>query len=491
MSPGLRNALIVLLTIPISVWLGAAVAQQDYLLPTLFGFACVCAILIWITGLGVDAMAMGTLVVGYVVGNRGFAQLSLSASVPLFPAEAGLLLAAVWISVRSALRRELPYRADRLNLAVFLWLLFGTIRVGFDLSEHGVLAIRDFAMVYYAAFFFVAQWLAREPHALQFLARSVMAATVLLLPVFALYSAFPEFFLLDLTVRGSPLIFFKGDLIYTFLVSGSVLLFHGIQANNRIWAWPLASVLLLTTAAGDNRASIAGALVAIALLLKHGHWRYPFISALLVVLGFLGVFAAAQMGNRWADRKIEGLRDRVISVVDFSGSAHYRSEESFYKGDNNRFRLVWWSAVARETRDDNPVFGLGFGYDLASNFVREYYPNSADDFSVRSPHNIMVTVFGRMGAVGLLLWGFLLFAIWRKTEVALRTKDDSMMWGLAASPWVILTASCFGVVLEGPMGAVPFWILLGLLNAKIANQTPAIEPRAAAPENPSDESSKA
>jgi hypothetical protein len=29
---------------------------------------------------------------------------------------------------------------------------------------------------------------------------------------------------------------------------------------------------------------------------------------------------------------------------------------------------------------------------------------------------------------------------------------------------VILTSACFGVVLEGPMGAVVFWSVLGLAN---------------------------
>jgi hypothetical protein len=37
--------------------------------------------------------------------------------------------------------------------------------------------------------------------------------------------------------------------------------------------------------------------------------------------------------------------------------------------------------------------------------------------------------------------------------------------GLWACVWTILVSACFGVVLEGPMGAVVFWSLLGILNA--------------------------
>ena len=53
------------------------------------------------------------------------------------------------------------------------------------------------------------------------------------------------------------------------------------------------------------------------------------------------------------------------------------------KGDNNRFRSVWWRTVVAETLAENPAFGLGFGHDLARNFLREFNPEMADDFTAR------------------------------------------------------------------------------------------------------------
>jgi hypothetical protein len=38
-------------------------------------------------------------------------------------------------------------------------------------------------------------------------------------------------------------------------------------------------------------------------------------------------------------------------------------------------------------------------------------------------------------------------------------------WSVA---WVMLTSGCFGVVLEGPMGAVVFWTALGMANVTSA-----------------------
>ena len=73
---------------------------------------------------------------------------------------------------------------------------------------------------------------------------------------------------------------------------------------------------------------------------------------------------------------------------------------------------------------------------------------------------------------------------WRSLHTKDRHGEDQVFW-LAA--WVIFTSACFGVVLEGPMGAVVFWTILGLANAprreKEADATPAAvaDLRSAAP----------
>jgi hypothetical protein len=53
---------------------------------------------------------------------------------------------------------------------------------------------------------------------------------------------------------------------------------------------------------------------------------------------------------------------------------------------------------------------------------------------------------------------------------------DAGTAGLWCAAWVILVSACFGVVLEGPMGAVVFWTILGLASA--AEDGPAIGDKA-------------
>lgn len=466
MSPQLRNALIAAVSIPISAWMGWEIAEGAYFWPTLFGVVCCGATIASVAKLGADVVFMGMLVVGYIIGNRGFAQLMPAPGLPILPAEVGILLGCSWMGLKSALRREVPLQRNQLSYAVLAWLAVGTIRVGFDVKSYGLLAVRDYAQVYYALFFFIVYWQARSRDAREYLLRSLLVAAVLLLPVFGLYSLFPEVFLTQFTLLGTPIIFFKGDLVFTFIGVSAFLLFHWAEGIHRRWAWPLATVLFFTMASGDNRASIVGGAFAMTMLLFRRHWKFPAAQASMVVLGLFAVFILSQAGNNWAERKLAAVTDRVTSMVDVSGTATYRSDESGFKGDNNRFRLVWWGTVISETWAGGPVFGLGFGHDLASGFVRAYYPTATDDFTTRSPHNFFVTTFGRMGLTGVLAWILICVALWRLSQQVLRRQEAQCDWGLAVAPWVVLVSSSFGVVLEGPMGAMPFWMMLGLLQAK-------------------------
>lgn len=116
-----------------------------------------------------------------------------------------------------------------------------------------------------------------------------------------------------------------------------------------------------------------------------------------------------------------------------------------------------------ETIEGNPWFGLGFGSDLASRFVVEYFPEQDDEFDVRSPHNVVLTLFGRVGLAGAVPFLAILgLTAWRIIRSARRRDAATGLWGAA---WIVLISACFGVVLEGPMGAVIFWSALGLASA--------------------------
>ena len=96
---------------------------------------------------------------------------------------------------------------------------------------------------------------------------------------------------------------------------------------------------------------------------------------------------------------------------------------------------------------------------------------------------MLMSVLGRMGLLGLLLW----LAVTAGMVALTRRIFSQGAWdnlGLVSVAWVLWISGCFGIVLEGPMGAVVFWTVLGLANAgSAAEEVPetADEPVLAAP----------
>jgi O-antigen ligase len=477
MDPRLRTTLISLLACVLAVWIGISLAQEEHFIASVAALLSVWAVLSWTRGPLAEAWLLAFLVFGYVVGNRGFAQIRPVSGLPLFLSELGLGIVVSLVILRGAMSRFLPLRVDWLNGLLLLWLVLGAGRIAWDVRTHGFMALRDFATVYYVLYFFAAQALARHPSSNRLLHGSVLA-TFAVLPVIGLPGVFfPDFFVENLLIEGVPLIFYKGDLLATFLYMGYIILLPTGPFDWRRdgWRWLLAVVSLVLGLSLLSRAGMVGLLVAIAWQARAGRWRPARVLAGICAAALLGIVIVSLLQKKdFSQTRAYAVYEAVTSIADFSGTRGYRSDASGNKGDNNRFRLVWWRNVAEETLTTSPVFGLGFGADLARGFVQEYYPDTGDEFTARSPHNIFMTVLGRMGLTGVLvLLAFYVtqFRTTARTARAART-NPAMQHALSlqSACWVLLVSACFGVVLEGPMGAIPFWIILGLANHEAVQQ---------------------
>lgn len=473
MSLHVRRALLVGLAIAGAVFVAFKIAAGEMLVPELLAAG---TILLLVAHLGwrVEAVVLAGTLFGYIVGNRGIAQFAPAAEIPVLMGELSLGFCAAVLLLRGALARHLPLRKDALNLSVLLWLALGAGRLFVDIRTFGFVAVRDAATVYYALYFFVAQEIAREERARWLLLRALEVGLLLLTPVFLLWVYFPYFFNTYLIVRGVPLIFYKGDIVATLLAGGVFYFYFRAEATRRNWAWGAMALNLAGALLPTTRAAMLGLVVVSAL---HGwarRWRFFFALASMVL-----VFAAISVGpavfsnrplhNTLAYRTVE----YALSILDLrpAGGSYRSYDEGDVKGrpdDNNAFRLVWWKTVARETFAAAPVFGQGFGADLATSFLSNYGLAGQTDFSTRSPHSILFTTFGRMGFAGIATLAMVLIACAHRTLVVLRrdraTPGGGEELALWAMVWVIFLSACFGVVLEGPMGAIPFWTLLGLAN---------------------------
>lgn len=487
MSNSLRARLIVIGAIVLGVLLAWQLAHGHASLPAAAIGVAAGGLLVRYSGLPLSAILLGIALFGYFVGNRGFAQVMAIPGLPLLPAELVLLAGGFRLIMHGALTQRLPVRRDALNLVIGIWILVGTARLLFDIRDYRFMALRDYAMVYYAVFFFLGQHLVEEARTRAFLLCALLAAAAVQPFAAILFEAHPEWFLDALVFNGVPLIYFKGDLALVCIGISALLIALATKPGHARWLWPVATGWLLFTVSGANRASMLGACGALAVLAVSRAQRArrfvvlqggAILAALMLVMAI-----AAFTDNTWAERRLEGIAERARSLTDLTGQERYVSEESYMKGDNNLFRWLWWRSVVDETVALNPMFGLGFGYDLSRGFLQVYNPAMLpDDFAARSPHSILVTTFGRMGIVGVLVFLGVMAVTGVTTVRTIRAVDvTSTEIALWASAWLILISACFGVVLEGPMGAVVFWTLLGMANGGWREPVREMEERARMP----------
>ncbi len=133
-----------------------------------------------------------------------------------------------------------------------------------------------------------------------------------------------------------------------------------------------------------------------------------------------------------------------------------------------RARQKTWAGVNYWSQQDpvRRVFGSGFGNNFLDESRVTAYVAGTDYENVRSPHNWFIGTLARLGLVGLFLalltMGHLGFTVWR-IRSRMATDPLLMLAGLTVAS--VFTVSMFGVVLEAPFGAVPFWWAAGLVYA--------------------------
>jgi hypothetical protein len=466
MNPRLRLLLFLLLGAALGIAIGADISSEDYGLAVLVALAACWVIVEKISDAPPDAWFLGVVLLGYVVGNRGFAQLQPSRQISLLPAEAVLLVAVPALIARMAMKRATGFRRDGLNCLILIWILYGSARLPLDLSRFGIMALRDYAMIYYAAFFYIAQAFGAHAASAKVLKRAITTAFVTLLPVVVSIQLFPDFLIEHFTWRGIPIIFQKSDLVAMSLAAGFFWFWTRRNPGGR-YVWPLlaAASLLLIGVMASPRAAMAAAAITTLIWLLAGRWRIAAAQLAIVVGG--SAVALAVLGLAGRDLRTSApysAYEHAISIFDPGGTGSYINAESGDPGSNNRFRLIWWTDVCDETFHTNPVFGLGFGSDLTARFLADYDLLSDETFSARSPHSMIVTTFGRMGFLGLAIWLAVSAAMARVVWRLFRSGDPDGL-GLASAACVIWISACVGVVLESPMGAVIFWTVLGLANS--------------------------
>ena len=358
-----------------------------------------------------------------------------------------------------------------LHYAVTIFTLYACVRAVFSVQENGVSIdlIRDFSPFLYIIVYF--------------LARSTIAGKYgdgygifkFLKLSFLLHLIWVSFSVLSGNIFG----FFQGS----FLLSAGIfsvrpdfdsamisvyvaLLLVQLFEKFNIWDFIYLALGIITVTSLQTRAGLISLLTCLFIAMLHlgkqGKltltWTY-FLGTILVA--FPTVFAFSPAVNRL-----------LVSLGIFNDANAGFEASSF--GTITARNLVWQGVLDWTSSNDiRNLFGSGFGINFLVESRTLIFLDDTQLNGVRSPHNWFLGIYARLGVFGFLL-AALIFVM--GLLIALRRiyadefKDLNKLSALILG--ALLPVALFGVVLESPFGAIPFYWALGIISSNSLSKIP-------------------
>lgn len=449
------------------------------------------------------------LVTGYLFFGKGFAYFGFR---PLYIAEIGLLLGG--LAIVAALLgdgsvRSVPWRHP-ITLSFALFVIWQVGRTVPFLGQFGLMAARD-AMVWGYAGFAILAYLLLGHDEVDWIVQEYFPK---LARVYLLWLPLAFFFVklhpLEIFYPGSPVpvLWLKsGDVgVHLVGIAGFFLLLRDANEKRtslREWGWWVLWAAGWAMFTASNRAGMFSTLLGIAgiaVLRPRSKWWRPLISMGLV----LGVLYVTALRIPISDHEELSFRQfRVNLATSVEPFLSERETEAMPTGDEEerntpveddgeqtspqsgeggvgtgalrgtiRWRLDWWKKIVNETVF-GPHFWLGRGYGY--NLAKDGDIDLSRDPDLRSPHNVFITILGHAGVPGLLLW-IIFLSVFLVAMLREAVTGDGHWRERRYAVWLIpywsafVFNASFDVFLEGPMGGVPYWLLVGLgavlLNSK-------------------------
>jgi hypothetical protein len=416
------------------------------------------------------ATGLLVLLAGYLVFNYAFMQLRIP------PASFGVPLGELFLAM-VLVTTDLPLVLSRMGATVFLvpfliWWVWGTIRLVFDIANEGFWSLRDATQLMESLFLVAGFTLAGQPHMLTRLARWLRNIILISCPYGLLYGYADDIAAISPTIPGA-----SGQpvpLVPNFATTGTILLwgvFFVLMGRDRRPAVRLRNGL------------IAGFLVAFTLLIIQARTTYPqllvlaglmlivrpralnglglAVPVLLALLVVISAFDLRIAGRLTTHISLSFFWDHLQSIVGIGADGHGGLASAAEGVD---LRLGWWTRIYDQMTSDavKLIAGLGFGIPLT---------NFSDSLGVvtREPHNSVISVTARLGLVGLVVWVWMQFELFRATFRAFRDCRRRGLTEVADLLLLILAfaaltlASCLGEdTMEKPYNAIPYYAFWGV-----------------------------
>jgi hypothetical protein len=345
-----------------------------------------------------------------------------------------------------------------------LFLGYGCVRFLFG-ADHSLTAVRDFAPYGYSAIAFVsalsyhrssAADRARTGQFIQWALLFHLGWVLVIKAVPAIVDVMP---VVD-TAQNLRLFSLRAATDSTVVgVTAAVFLIRFLRGGRIRDLWVVAAsvfVVVTTTA----RSALLGTAAALALAL----WLYycgtdrdtegfrrrlmlaGAVPALLLLVGVVVPHTAAGEKMLVGFGFIDARTSADMSAI---GTARARTD-------------AWSLVLAYVDDNDRTILGFGFGPDFLTDSGARMKLGNGE--LLRSPHNYVVGTYARLGLIGVLLLTLLLAVAVREIlRMRRHAATDVLLSFVVIFPLAFFISAVFGVELETPFGAVPFFWCLGII----------------------------
>jgi hypothetical protein len=155
----------------------------------------------------------------------------------------------------------------------------------------------------------------------------------------------------------------------------------------------------------------------------------------------------------------DNFQGRSVGVeqVALNFTSIFSTSEEGGLNDNKIWRLLWWGQIIDYTFN-GPFFiaGKGLGISLADD---DQILTTDLEGDLRSPHNFSLSILARYGVFIFFIWLYWNILQLKRIKTINLSKLQLVIICIQIA---FLFNANFDVFLEGPMGAFPFWVFVGI-----------------------------
>jgi len=418
---------------------------------------------------------IGLLLLGYVVGDKGFAHIGVP---PIYIGEVVIAICIFIFLYTLDFRIFLESRIVWYVAGFDLWCFFQTIPY---ISDYGIDTLRDSVVFGYSIFaFIISSYMLRTWTIIKFLALydSAISICVILMPLLILRQRQ----MVDVGDADMPIIYLKAGDVAVHLAGILTYRLLGLREiaapqNSRFkwnldWLFWLSWFATMLWAVSASRGGMLALASAFLVPVLFGFVRHRWRNLMLAMIGLMALLLVLMPRIERDDREISlaQITNNISSI--FMGGAAASGDGLADLESTAEWRLQWWGDIV-----DDVVFGpyfwtgKGFGLNLADADGYQVDPEER----LRSPHSIHMTVLERAGVPGLALWLLVqgAFAVTLIRRAGRMRKKGEFGWQ-RLNLWILsywlasIVNASFDVYLEGPQGGIWYWSIFGFGLAVLA-----------------------